>query len=216
MPPTTVDENYADVTLAALAAFPLDRPVSLLMRHSLRVPILENKDVYLAGLTAEGAGIARRFGDQISKIHGVGRILSSPVSRCVDTAIWIAQGADWHHFIEISDILSHPFMLPVLNLMPPGPQDGSTPVQVSALLNLLIAGHSSSTSVDLFVTHDTVIEALAGYLLAAELRTDGNVPNYMEALFVWVEDSNIYLSWRNYRFSVSKSLLKMGNPERIN
>ncbi|HVP21949.1 MAG TPA: histidine phosphatase family protein [Anaerolineaceae bacterium] len=207
----TVDENYADITLAALAAFPADRPVSLLMRHSLRVPILENKDVYLAGLTTEGAEIARCFGNNVSQIRTVGRILTSPVSRCVDTALLIAQGAGWRHFVEISDCLSHAFMLPVPNLMPPGRRDDQLSVQVSALLDLLIGGHSSLASVDLFITHDTVIEALAGNLLGVELRTNGNVPNYLEALFVWVEDGEIFISWRNYLYSFPVSRVKTGN-----
>jgi hypothetical protein len=197
-----VDENFAGVTLDAVADLPVDRPVSLLMRHSVRAQILENKDVYRADLTPAGAAIACEFGCQIASIRKVGRILSSPVSRCVNTAVLIAEGAGWDHLIEINDWLSHPFMLPVWNAIPASFKGERAPFQVSALLSLLVEGHSRAANVDLFITHDTVIEALAGYASGTELKNNGNVPNYLEALLVWVEGGDICLSWRNKRYKL--------------
>jgi hypothetical protein len=191
-----LDENFASNTLAILADLPADRPVALLMRHSVRVPILRNEDVYIADLTPEGLAIARKFGKELAQIRPIGRILTSPVSRCVNTSIAIAEGAGWKQFVQIEDHLSHPFMAPVWNGRPVYVTGSSIPPEISTLLKVMVVDRCGQSQVDLFVTHDTVVEALAGFALGNVTRGNGSVPNYLEALFAWQEGSHVCLSWR--------------------
>jgi len=191
-----VDENYAGVTLAALAELPRNRPVALLMRHSLRAPILTSAEVYVSDLTSEGIAIARDFGERLAQFRCLGRLVSSPVSRCVNTAVAIAAGAGGGNLVSIDDRLSHPFMLPVWQGSPVFEPRKKVPFEIRAILNLMAGESSSGARVDLFVSHDTVVEALAGYAFGLVTRSNGNVPNYLEAVFVWLDGRDMCLSWR--------------------
>ena len=55
-------------TVNNLALTPIDRPVSLLMRHSTRFPIENEAEVLTAKLTPDGVEIAEEFGYVLSII----------------------------------------------------------------------------------------------------------------------------------------------------
>lgn len=191
-----MDEVYSAASLAALAALPTDRPVSLLIRHSQRVAILDPAKVYIAGLTPEGISAAVEFGFGLAQYRTLRRIVSSPVSRCVDTAVAIARGAGWKQFVRIDNRLSHPFLQPVWQSLPfiryP---DSPIPAELSTLLSFLSGEPGNEGVLDVFVTHDTVVGSLAGYVTGQPVN-DGSVPNYLEGAFVWEEDHAFKVLWR--------------------
>jgi len=199
-----MDEVYSAASLAALAALPQDRPVSLLIRHSQRVEILDSANVYNAGLTPEGISAAVDFGFRLAQNRTLRRIVSSPVSRCVDTAVAIARGADWNLLVRIDDRISHPFIRPVWQSLPfihyP---DSPIPPELAALLRLLSAEPGSAGVIDVFVTHDTVVGSLAGYATGLPVN-NGSTPNYLEGVFVWEEGQAFKILWRGISITIRK------------
>ena len=199
-----MDEVYSAASLAALAALPQDRPVSLLIRHSQRVEILDSANVYNAGLTPEGISAAVDFGFRLAQNRTLRRIVSSPVSRCVDTAVAIARGADWNLLVRIDDRISHPFIRPVWQSLPfihyP---DSPIPPELATLLRLLSAEPGSAGVIDVFVTHDTVVGSLAGYATGLPVN-NGSTPNYLEGVFVWEEGQAFKILWRGISITIRK------------
>ncbi|HZW04917.1 MAG TPA: histidine phosphatase family protein, partial [Anaerolineaceae bacterium] len=94
--------------LGDLRQTPADRPVTLLMRHSVRFPIYDFATGDAIGLTPEGFLLAEQFGTVLATLRRPGRLLSSPVGRCVDTARSILKGAGWTDTLEIDPLLGHP------------------------------------------------------------------------------------------------------------
>ena len=80
------------------------------LRHSARYPILSLEDVYGAGLTEEGVEQAEWLGMELKKLRPPGRLISSPVGRCLDTAAAIARRAGWEGTVQPDYRLSHPFI----------------------------------------------------------------------------------------------------------
>jgi len=67
-------------------------PSAVFIRHAQRHPITDPSDPTLAELTEEGMAHARAFGARISGFRHL-RLFHSPVKRCEQTAVCIAQGA---------------------------------------------------------------------------------------------------------------------------
>jgi hypothetical protein len=202
-----MDDISSDVSLSTLAKLPSDRPISLVMRHAPRVNINNYSEVYVAGLTPEGEAAAQDFGARLAQIRSVGQIVSSPVSRCVNTALAIAHGAGWQQFVRVDDRISHPFISPVWlllsNLRFP---DTPIPAELVTLLKFVTAGSSETGRVDIFVTHDTVVGSLGGYFTGLP-ASDGNIPNFFEAVFVWREGPACKILWRDMTSSINFAVL---------
>ncbi|HBC18890.1 MAG TPA: histidine phosphatase family protein, partial [Alcanivorax sp.] len=77
--------------LEALNLLPKDKPVHLLTRHSVRELAKNGFADYRLPLTPEGIDMAREWGTQLAR--PVEAFYSSPVGRCVNTAIAMAEGA---------------------------------------------------------------------------------------------------------------------------
>ena len=188
-------EILTDTTLAALVRLPAKSSISLVMRHSVRDPILGDNDVYLAALTPQGKAAGRQFGEQLVCSKKLVRLVSSPVSRCVDTALAIAEGAGYDQLVRVDDRLSHTLMAPIWNALPACCNFNEMPPQVVALLELLAPRLAEEGSVDIFVTHDTVVGALAGYLTGEPVK-DEAMPHYLEGFFIWQDGRDLHFWWR--------------------
>src|SRR5512146_3104948 len=159
-----MDEIFSDITLATLAKLPADRPVSLVVRHAPRVAIHSYNEVYVAGLTPEGIAAAVDFGARLAQLRTLRRIVSSPVSRCVNTALAVARGAAWQQFVRIDDRISHPFISPVwLSLSTLHYPVTPVPAELAAIVRMLTAVPGGPGMLDLYITHDTIVGSLAGY-----------------------------------------------------
>ncbi len=202
-----MDKSLSEATLSTLASLPSDRPISVVMRHAPRVEIHSYAEVYVAGVTPEGKAAAEDFGARLSQLRRVGKIWSSPVSRCVDTALAIASGAGWRQFVRVDDRISHPFISPVwLSLSSLRYPAAPVPAELATLLKFITSGSSGAGTVDVYVTHDTVVGSLGGYFTGLP-ASDGNVPDFFEAVFVWQEARDVKILWRNKITSLKLDIL---------
>ncbi len=202
-----MDKILSEVSLSTLAALPSDHPISLVMRHAPRVDIHSYAEVYVAGLTPEGKAAAEDFGARLAQLRPIGQIVSSPVSRCVDTALAIAHGAGWQNFVRVDDRISHPFISPVwLTLSSLRYPQTPIPPELTTLLKFISAGASVSGAVNVYVTHDTVVGSLGGYFTGLP-ASDGDVPDFFEAVFVWQDFENLKILWRGISVSIKTGVL---------
>jgi broad specificity phosphatase PhoE len=201
-----------------------DRPsgppgrVALLMRHSARFPIENPADTYRIGLTEEGVRMAEELGVLLGKRFLPGRLRSSPVGRCRATAEAIARGAGWMETVRADRRLSHPYNDLAWELVwrtQTGKANGSNGTLPAPLPEVLrwVIDRKSVTSIfrplrqdylplfeprpvlDVLVTHDTVVGAVAGALLHASI-TGPDWPGFLEGLLFWWIGGQVHVLWR--------------------
>jgi broad specificity phosphatase PhoE len=185
----------ANATLTNLASLPAVGPVSLILRHSEREHITGDDHVFIARLTPEGIAAAQDFGCELACLRRLGRIISSPVSRCVDTAVAIAQGAGAAEKVRVDDRLSHLQMQSVWDALPDCCNFENMPGGMADLIELLLPQSTGEDNLDVFVTHDTVVGALAGYLTGEPVQAEA-IPRFLEGVFIWQDVENIHFWWR--------------------
>lgn len=181
--------------IEGLGRIPRDRPVALLMRHSARHPIIDPSDPDAALLTEEGVRLAEEFGGLLKGQTACGRLMSSPVERCLDTAAAIARGAGWETKVQADLRLSHPFIEPAWEKFQRGEVDGVLPAQVRAAFDLLMGTANPAPAIDIMVTHDTIVGAMVGCLLKAPV-TEQYWPGFLEGVFLWRNERKIHALWR--------------------
>lgn len=204
-----------EATLAAVRARPQVPRIGLVLRHSIRHPIETEEDVFSAGLTAEGIRQAEWFGRELGQIRRPGRLMASPVGRCIDSAAAIARGAGWEARIEPDVRLSHPFIERIIN----GPhirwKRDPLPAPVAALLDLVLEGEDQPGKLDIFSTHDTNLAVLAGYFIgqtfsytiddplpggrtpgSAPASLTGHWPDFLEGILIFRVENDVHLCWR--------------------
>lgn len=191
-----------------LQCIPRDRPVTLLMRHSHRFPITDpvfNDDVTL---TEEGIYWAERLGRLIATRFNPGRMLSSPIGRCMVTSTAIARGAGWPVETQVEMLLSHPFIAPAWGQIEHGTLNGTLPAQVYQTVNLMLAQPEGAPRLDILVTHDTVVGAVAGCLLHAPVLGP-QWPHYLEGIFAWRVEDRVYVRWRGSKAAFTTQLAQL-------
>ncbi len=196
-----IGEILMDATLEDLAALPASGPVSLILRHSERENITGDGNVFTAGLTIEGIAAARFFGSEVARQRRLMRLVSSPVSRCVDTAVAIAKGAGYPEKVRVDDRLSHLNLLPVWNALPHCCEFDSMPAGLVSLIELLLPQSDEEDGLEIFVTHDTVVASLAGYLTGEPVQGDAT-PRFLEGVFVWKVGGDVYFQWRGMTVAI--------------
>jgi hypothetical protein len=174
----------------------------LVIRHSARYPILSDDQVFTAGLTAEGVQQAERLGMELKKVRRPGRLLSSPVARCLDTAAAIARGAGWEGEVKPDYRLSHPFIEPAWNALPVAWGKDPLPEPVAKLLDLVMAGEDIPGRLDICVTHDTIVAVLAGYFTGVHFDYPYYWPDFLEGVLLWQNGGNVHLRWRAYELTI--------------
>ena len=191
-----------ETLLFDLQAIPRSRPVALLMRHSHRFPITDPAHNKQIGLTLEGLQQATQLGSLLGETFTAGRLYSSPVGRCVDTANAIARGANWPVHASPHFILSHDHIESLWDAFAVGQMDASYPLQVTDILAFLLDFGRSSPGLDILVTHDTILCMLVGYLLGQP--TLGEYwPAYLEGVFCWEEEGLICARWRGKTYELA-------------
>jgi broad specificity phosphatase PhoE len=195
-------------TLNNLALSPLDRPVSLLLRHSTRFPIVDEADVFAAKLTPEGVEIAEEFGYVLSQLYKPGRIMTSPVERCVDTGRAMVKGACWRMKVEVDDRLSYPKMEKAWQeYLDSKEKPTQLPETVLMLLNLMLESkYNQPGTLNIFITHDSVLGCILAYLMNIEIEV-ATWPDYLEGMALWKEGNTIYSLWRGEKTDISRLLV---------
>ncbi len=199
--------------------------VALLMRHSVRFPIINPADTYVVGLTEEGVRLAEELGELLGKRFLPGRLRSSPVGRCRATAEAMARGAGWAARVRADRRLSHPFIAPAWDMVERAqtgrtkPLNGVLPGPLPQLLGWILGAERSSRGIrsagsqpvlhqaslpfleqqpllDVLVTHDTIVGAVAGGLLHARVIGPDYWPGYLEGLLFWRAEGQMRVRWR--------------------
>lgn len=212
----------------SLGMLPVDKPVSLLTRHSIREKADQAVVSYRAPLTKEGIELARQWGSEFKK--PIVDIYSSPVGRCVETAKALLDGAKPAIRTD-SNLVMPPNQIDVktslilvepgcfvqdINIAGPeflraGPVDFFnrhinqsiegvlSPNEGSKnLLNYLQNNQSHPGSLVVHVTHDTILAAFIYYLLGAKTIDDDLWPWMMEGTFLWFDDDHVHFIWRGH------------------
>lgn len=166
-----------------------------MMRHSARFPITDEAVNHLVGLTEEGVRMAEAYGALLAQSFKPGRLLSSPIGRCVDTANALARGAGWPLQASAEDKLAYPFIASSWEKLKKGELNGHVPADVRALLELML-GEPGEPCLDVLVTHDNVLATVIAYFMGAQV-TGPDLPRYLEGLLIWRADDGIHTLWRS-------------------
>jgi broad specificity phosphatase PhoE len=200
--------------LLSQALLPRDVPLILLTRHSVREQAVGGFAGYDLQLTPEGVALAEwwggRLGRTLSSLH------SSPVQRCVDTALALARGAGVElpvqqtaNLVEPGCFVSHmhrvgPLFLelgavsfanrhfeqPLEGVL--SPQDGT-----AKLLRHLFASQGEPRSLTVHVTHDTILAAFIYCLMGKKPISEDDWPWMMEGAWLWFESGHtVHWLWR--------------------
>jgi hypothetical protein len=174
---------------------PVDRPVSLLLRHAARFPITDPSRSLEVPLTEEGVRTAEELGAILGRRMPGGRLLAAPADRCLSTANAIARGAGWQKEAQADDRISHAFIAPAWDLVAEGVISKRLPFQARVVLDMMLEGASSSARLDVLCTHDSIIGVMANNLLHAPVMGK-DWPGFLEGLFFWKEENQAVVVWR--------------------
>ena len=136
-----------EIALRSLAMAPADRQVSLLMRHAHRYPIVDIESTYTTPLTPEGVRLAEDFGARLSQVYRPGRLLASPVGRCLATGEAIVRGADWNIAVKADNRLSHPHIQPAISAFSGWSHGTPLPLPVQEVLDLILEGNHNQPAI---------------------------------------------------------------------
>ena len=206
-----------ETTLSALSALP-DSGVSVLLRHAHRERIVDGTNGDHVELTPEGVAASEALGQTIAAAGRTpGRLLASPVPRCLATATGIIRGAGWQAdavpdrrlgqpgaFVEddavafaVYEKLGTRGMVRA-QIEGPNPLAGMRSVE-KGLRILLEAAVGSlddrSPHLDLLVTHDSVLAMFLGGLFTSSAILEP-WPKFLDGVFIWREDRGVAASWR--------------------
>ncbi len=205
----------------ALKKVPEDKPVALLLRHSVRPDLTLGDAGFSLPITEDGERIAKELGQMLG--DGIGTIYSSPFPRCIQTAQAIAEGAgksaapvefkylgdpgvfivdektariNWNeeNLYSTADIITR------LNTSLPGM---TYPYESSKFLarNILEKSKQNlkSGNISLFITHDSLIAVIVSQLTGRQYPPD-NWPLFLEGAFFWEDDDGMHILFKNHHF----------------
>ncbi len=196
---------------------PRDRPVVILLRHSVRPCLAPDDAGYSLPLTEDGVRLAtdlgRRLGDRLRTLH------ASPLLRCVQTAEAMRAGAGVNLTVTTDRLLGDPGVfvhdghLAWRNWQSMGHEgvmshlvsdDAALPGMASPapaarfLVHHMLAHAGDRVGVHVFVTHDSLVTAAAARLFDEPLGRDA-WPMYLEGALFWREGDALHAAYRDTR-----------------
>ena len=192
-----------DPTLKVLESVPQGKTVNLVVRHSKRYPILKAEDVPTAPLTPEGIRVAEEFGRALAKNYRLGMLESSEIGRCVETAASIGRGARWKGEVRPEPRFTYTYTDDYWHARKEHLFANALPEEVIDLLEYLTNYPAKKRSLNIFVTHDSVLGVLAGYLFQDFVDGD-SWPDFLEGMAIWHENGNEFAAWRNQVRTVNR------------
>lgn len=195
---------------------PTDRPVVVLLRHSVRDDLPPGDAAYVLPITETG----RRLALELGKLLGdrLRTLQSSPLTRCVQTAEALAEGAGVELSVEPNRLLGDPgaFVLDgrraaanweqlgheevMRHLVCEGdPLPGMARPDEAArfLVQSMLAVAAGRPGVHVFVTHDSLVTATAAHLLGRQLGRE-DWPWYLEGAFFWAGEEGVHTAYRDH------------------
>lgn len=203
-------------TLRLLDDVPTDRPVALLIRHSVRGPLAEGDAGYHVPLTSDGHRLAHDLG---ARLRGRLRAAhASPLRRTMQTAKGLLKGAGLDTPASPDTLLGDPgvFMLDeragpywrdlghegmmthLVEDRPPLPGCAAADPAARFLVHHMLASAHGVPGIYAFVTHDSLVTATAARLLQVPLGRE-DWPRYLEAAFFWESDGQVQTAYRDQR-----------------
>ena len=223
---STIDWRIPPSTFRWLERAPTDRPVAVLIRHSVRDELPPGKAGYVLPITDTGQALARELGstlgDRLRGLH------SSPLTRCVQTAEALRDGAntstpiladrllgDPGAFVVDGDAawanweqLGHEGVMDYLVSDSRAPLTGLADPSSAArfLVQHMLSVADGRPGVHVFVTHDSLVTATAAQLLGEPLGRE-DWPWYLEGAFFWRESGHPVAAYRSVRKTASETAL---------
>ena len=198
-----------------LEHIPQDRPVALLIRHSVRDALPEGAVAYSLPITEAGYALAHQLGtllgDNLRSLH------TSPLTRCTQTAEAVKAGAKkaipilqnrllgdpgvfvldgksaWTNWESIGHEKVMEHLLSASTALP----GMARPAEAARYLarQLLTLG-GDSPGIHTFVTHDSLVAPTVSHMLTTPLRME-NWPWFLEGAFFWHEDNQVHTVYRS-------------------
>ncbi len=218
--------HIPESTLHWIEHVPKDRPVAMLIRHSVRDYLPPGEMGFGMPITAEGRRLALDLGTRIGK--RLQTLHASPTRRTVETAVCLGEAAELRVLPEEDCLLGHPGVFVVdrratetwQNLgheevmrrlveesdPPPGCADPEAAARF--LVHHMLAIASGSVGLHAFVTHDSLVTTTAARLLQAKL-TKAHWPKYLEAAFFWESEGEVHSAYQEHKARCSLPLTRL-------
>ena len=198
-----------------LSTVPHGVDVALVVRHAEREAIPTGEFGVDVPLTARGVAAAEALG-RVSSVREEATVVSSPVTRCVQTAEAILRGGGWSGAVTLDRRLGDPgpfvvdpevsgalfLKLPIPELVrrqlsdscpPAGMRSASEGVKI--ILGLVAGDLQWQGRLNVYVTHDTILAVLLARLFRLPID-DIDWPQFLDGLFLWRSGGQLNLSWR--------------------
>jgi broad specificity phosphatase PhoE len=219
-------------TLRWLEEIPVERPVAMLIRHSVRDFLPPGEAGYGLPITEVGHRLAidlgARLAGRLRAVH------ASPLLRTVQTATRLAEGALLDVEVVHDRMLGDPGAFVVDDRagatwasvgheevmrrlvhgseVLPGCADADGAARF--LVHHMLATSRGKVGVHAFVTHDSLITATAARLLGASL-IKADWPWYLEAAFFWEDEGAVQVAYRERRGSRPTPLVGLTEADVI-
>ena len=217
---------YQSMELGA-EGLPDQRNIKLLLRHSIRGPIINAADAENALLTHEGIILAQYFGRNIQ--YSIGDIHCSNVRRCVQTVENMIIGSGGTHAIFKEELLSTSLfsnddteaqisiaeygLKRIVSMLANDiqiPGVNSLDHCVGNILDLIFSTGNVGNTLDIYCTHDIhiamVIARMFNITRLHEIRE--NWPYMLEGVFLWGGREDLHVCWRERTIRARGILLK--------
>ena len=211
---TSIKDQIPPSVLRFLDHVPKDRPVIMLMRHSVRGPLPSGEAGNSVPITEEGWRLGRELGAMLG-----GRLKTlhtSPIPRCVQTAEALRAGAGTALPIISDRLLGDPgvFVLDgrrawenwqtlghegvvehLVSKDEPLPGMARPGEAARFLLHHMLAVGGEVPGIHVFVTHDSLVTATAARLARIPFSQE-DWPRYLEGAFFWISGERICVGYR--------------------
>lgn len=212
---TSLDWQIPPSVLRHLERIPKERPVALLLRHSVRDDLPPGGAGRILPITPAGRRLALQLGDEL---RGRLRTLhASPLPRCVQTAEALREGAGIEQAIVSDRLLGDPgvyviderrawsnwesrghegVMAHLVSSSDVLPGMARPDEAARFLVHHMLAVAGQTPGVHVFVTHDSLVTATAARLLERPLGVN-DWPWYLEGAFFWRTADELHTVYRD-------------------
>lgn len=212
---TTIEWVIPPSTLRWLDEVPRDRPVAMLIRHSVRDELPPGDAGYALPITEAGHRLADELGARLG--HRLRSVHASPLLRTMQTANCMATGAGLKATTKQDKLLGDPGVFVVdgragdtwnrlgheevmrhlveeTALLP-----GCASAEPAArfLVHHMLSQAGDIAGIHAFATHDSLVTATLARLLGKRLGVQ-DWPWYLEAAFFWEQDGQVHIAYRGW------------------